>query len=864
MRQTGAPKSGDGLDFQAIVELAPDALILINSSGRILLVNRQTELLFGHDRADLLGSPVEVLIPERFYSAHVHRRAGYAATPRARAMGSGLQLFGRRKDGGEFPAEVSLSPLDASTTDGKPLIIATVRDLSDLRRSEAAHVALEAANQELRQLLALTDTALSSLALDDLLRELLERARAVMAVDDIAVLLLDESGQELRMRAERGPAEALPRRTRFPIGQGVAGRIAATRAPLIVDDLFTFPVANPPLRERLRSAVGVPLLAGERLLGVLLAGSASLRPFSDQDVRLMELLGERVALAIDRAQLYESALVAHTEAERERARWQAAMDSAPAFVITCDADLRLTYFNPAFERLLGARADLSAPAEERPARFGLFLPDGSGPISSDQAPLTRVLREQRVIHGIELLYRDPSSGEERLVTWDTAPMRAADGSILGAVSIGTDITEQRRLERSVRDHAVQLEAIFEAVTDGIVVTDSEGRTILSNAAFRGYLARIHGTSSSEVLSERTAQSPVLDEQGQPLPMELWPQVRALRGEVVDAANAVRILRRAATGEDIMFNTTAAPLRDAEGAIIGAVSVIHDVTAFKQLERERQEARARELAAIEVSQRLDEFFAIAAHDVRNPVTTVNISVQVLQRRLRRLRAALAAGDTEAQAAAIEMLGHSLDSARAGIQGLIRLIARLFDIAQARAGKLELRLEPCDLTALAGEQVAAQRARQPERVIQLQLPGDQPVIALADADRLGETLTNYLSNALKYSPVDRPVTVRLTVAEGRARVAVRDEGPGLSPKEQALVWEMFHRASGVAPLSAVEEQVGSLGLGLHICKRLVEAHPGGVVGVESEVGAGSTFWFELPLLSDTPGDTPATNASQAPGA
>ena len=234
---------------------------------------------------------------------------------------------------------------------------------------------------------------------------------------------------------------------RFPVGQGFAGHIAATRAPLIVDDLSTFPVVNPILRERMRSAVGVPLLAGERLLGVLLAGSATTRHFSDQDVRLLKLLGERIALAIDRAQLYEATLAARAEAEHERARWQAAMDSAPAFVLTCDADLRLTYINPAYARVLGPRADLSAPPEERPTRFGLLLPDGSGHVAPDQTPLARTLREQRVIHGSELLYRDPATGEERLVLWDTAPIRAGDGSILGAVSVGWDITEQRRLER---------------------------------------------------------------------------------------------------------------------------------------------------------------------------------------------------------------------------------------------------------------------------------------------------------------------------------------------------------------------------------------------------------------------------------
>ena len=94
----------------------------------------------------------------------------------------------------------------------------------------------------------------------------------------------------------------------------------------------------------------------------------------------------------------------------------------------------------------------------------------------------------------------------------------------------------------------------------------------------------------------------------------------------------------------------------------------------------------------------------------------------------------------------------------------MIDRLFDIAQARAGKLELRLAPCDLAAIAREQVAAQRAAEPERAIHLELPDDQPVMVRGDADRLGEVLANYLTNALKYSAKDRPVTVRLERCRG----------------------------------------------------------------------------------------------------
>src|SRR4051794_21309893 len=116
--------------LRAVLESVPDAVIAADSRGTIVLVNRQTEELFGYDRSDVLGRPVEILMPERFRAAHVAQRNGYFTDPRIRPMGANLELWGRRKDGREFPVEISLSPLP---TPAGLLVTTTVRDIS-LRR----------------------------------------------------------------------------------------------------------------------------------------------------------------------------------------------------------------------------------------------------------------------------------------------------------------------------------------------------------------------------------------------------------------------------------------------------------------------------------------------------------------------------------------------------------------------------------------------------------------------------------------------------------------------------------------------------------------------------------------------------------
>jgi PAS domain S-box-containing protein len=121
-------------DFRGFPDAAPDAMVVVSREGRILAANARTLTLFGHSAEELIQQPIEVLVPERFRARHVVHRDAYIADPHTRPMGAGLDLHGLRRDGSEFPVEISLSPLE--TLEGR-VTIAAIRDTSDRRRNEA-------------------------------------------------------------------------------------------------------------------------------------------------------------------------------------------------------------------------------------------------------------------------------------------------------------------------------------------------------------------------------------------------------------------------------------------------------------------------------------------------------------------------------------------------------------------------------------------------------------------------------------------------------------------------------------------------------------------------------------------------------
>jgi signal transduction histidine kinase len=311
----------------------------------------------------------------------------------------------------------------------------------------------------------------------------------------------------------------------------------------------------------------------------------------------------------------------------------------------------------------------------------------------------------------------------------------------------------------------------------------------------------------------------------------------LTGEAFVGTEVRAELDRDNTGhlEEGYFNFVYQPIRTSRGEVEGIM--VHAVEVTEQV-------RAR--------QRMQTFLGIASHELKNPLTSIRGNIQFARRRVEAVLREQA-GSEGGRATALASVPLLLERAERQLAFENRLVNDLIDTSRIQAGKLELRLAPADLNAIVREAVEEQRQLVPSRTIELHEADLSSLLVLVDAERIGQVVSNYLSNALKYSAAERAVTVGVAATATEVRVAVRDRGVGLSEEEQVRVWERFYRAPGVQVQSGSET---GLGLGLYICQTIIAEH-GGRVGVESAKGQGATFWFTLPRSRSVGGTPPSSD-------
>ena len=296
------------------------------------------------------------------------------------------------------------------------------------------------------------------------------------------------------------------------------------------------------------------------------------------------------------------------------------------------------------------------------------------------------------------------------------------------------------------------------------------------------------------------------------------QVR--RGEKVEHFETIRQTK---DGRRLNISITVSPVKDSRGRIIGASKIARDITGQKALEREREELLQREQLArqqlAEAVSARDEFIAVAAHELRNPLNVFLLNLQLLHR-------------ISGNPASFDKMRGLIEKSREQLGRLNALVDRLLDVTRIRAGTFELYRESIDLGSLLQEIAARFKGEQLSisAEVQSKLQGEW------DRVRMDQAITNLISNAVKYG-LGRPILVRARVSNGQAVISITDHGIGISPEDLERVFDRFERAAG-------RSNNDGLGLGLWITKQIVEAH-GGTIGAESELGKGSTFEVRLPL-------------------
>ena len=373
-------------------------------------------------------------------------------------------------------------------------------------------------------------------------------------------------------------------------------------------------------------------------------------------------------------------------------------------------------------------------------------------------------------------------------------------------------------------------SILESVPDAMVITHRDGRILYVNAVAE----KLFGWDRADLL-------------GQPVEVLLPARFRAIhevhRGGYQAAPRTrpmglgldLHGLKK--NGQEFAAEISLATLKAGED--LYAVAAVRDVTERKKIE---ERARLWHKAQEEVRER-DEFLSIASHELRTPVTALQLQLQLLQRATGR-----------AGGASPDILIEKMEVLGRQCRRIALLVNELLDVSRLRLGRLEMNPEELDLAEVAQESAGHLQQEAARLGSPIEVAAEGAVVGRWDRIRIEQVITNLLSNAIKFGQ-GKPIRLAVSSAGDRARLEVRDQGIGIEPGDQERVFGRFERAVS-------SHHFGGLGLGLYISREIVAAH-GGTIHLDSRPGSGTTFTVELPRVPP-PRSQPESPRPQGPAA
>jgi PAS domain S-box-containing protein len=829
-------------EWETIFASLNEGLIVLDGDGRVLRCNPAYEALVGWPAGSAL---YRVSAQERYRLLHIRDVQGqlipFDQLPTPHVLhGETLvqeQIF-RRQDGSDIYVSVRGAPL----TDAAGRVIGGVLVLHDTTEQRRLERKAAAAARELETIFASMNDGLIVFGSDGIARRSNPAYAALVgwpADSALYAMLPEERVQALQLRDSQGA----------PLMQGRAALEQMLRGESVAEEQI------------LRSRDG-------RDVAVSIRGAPLVDPAGQIEGAVLV-----VRDITERRQLERQALDLANQLE---AMFTAIADGVAIY----DRSGRLVRANPAYHALLGVPVNpdhYDLTSEERYRRFQVQDETGR-PLSENYRIMEELLHgESAGSQGVDLSIQT-LDGRSLEVNVTGGPLRDGAGTVVGAVVVYHDVTERCRLEQQTHQ---ALQALLR-MAKLLVQHSPEQETRQEPLAVERYLAELAcsllGCPVAIILTldPQTLVMEVLGTIGYTAAQE--KRLHTIISEWVHTPPDLAHITRLMAGETLVLDVSqppyqkfaelfearqaiAAPMQlggqiiglvvfnpgsdlqqtftDQQIALAGATAqLVGLVLERERWWREREEASARTLALQESNRQMDTFLGLVSHELRTPLASMKMSLQLLRRNIEQ---ASVDKPAEAQLKCMASFPPLLETAERQMRRLERLVKELLNAVRIKENKLVLRLELTDIGPLVEEVVAEQRELTPERLIQMSTPLNQALMVRVDSDQIRQAVTNYLTNALKYSPESAPVVVGIEQEAEQVRVWVRDQGAGIPRAEQKHLWERFHRVPGIQEQSGPS---GGLGLGLYVTRMLIERH-GGQVGMHSAPGEGSTFWFTLPL-------------------